>query len=163
MNLRLHGSKTGVIGCRRHYTSLIEVMVAIVLLSVLILASASYLQHSATSVIVSRNRRAVIAAANRRLEELRATPYRRLAPSSQNDTLYYLLPDGRTWQVSTDDPEENLVVNDISLPMVTTVQYGDRDPDDARQTYDYLKLTVRIKYRLGREDEVVLQTFKAPF
>ncbi len=142
-------------------SSLVETMVAIVVLAVIALAGAAYLYHARGDIYNARNKRIAQEAASQRLELVRATPYSRVAPTNLTYSIHYLSRQGTNWVHSSSDPGETIQINYRTLPITTTVQYVDAD-GVAPSSYDYLRLTTSVGYRSGSAERVRLETFYAP-
>ena len=141
-------------------STLVEVMLACVVLTLVVLAGSSFLCQSRASTSIQRNRRAAIEAATRRLEDLRATAYDRVKPAAEDYAIHYLRASGTNWVQSAADPHETNVVNGVAMAMTTTVLYMDAGGDG--DSYDCLRLTVAAGYRQGAADRVMLETIYAP-
>ena len=142
-------------------TTLVETMIACIILAIMALGGASYLYQSRASLAMQRNKRAALEVGNARLEEIRATSYAMLTSLFATDyNLHYLRKVGGAWQASSADPGETASINGSLLPQATTVQY--QDVDGGASSYDCLGVIVKTAYRLGSSDRVKLQTIYAP-
>jgi type II secretory pathway pseudopilin PulG len=147
----------------RNGASLIEAMVACLVLACLAVGAAALFARSQADVATQRNKRAVLEAVQGRMEELRRCAYADLAPPTQDYAVHYLAGAPGSWTHQATDPNEGCVANGLTLPVTTTVQYRDVDTSDATDTYDYLHVTIRAAYRLATpDDRVLLDTFIAP-
>ncbi len=142
--------------------TLVEVMIAIVILTVMALGSAAFLYHSQVGIFYQGNKRVALEAANSRLEEIRASQYNDINDIMPNDyAIHYLSPDlSGNWALTDNDPEETKNINGITLPIVTKVRY--MDIDEGTDSYDYIRITVSMGYRAGIDDTVTLETFCFP-
>ena len=141
--------------------TLVEVLLAVVLLTVLAVAGVAFLYHSRATISIQRNRQVALAVANGRLEALRASSYTNMSPAVLDYTVRYLSPGGAgDWNITAGDPGETAGINGRNLPVITTVQYIDVDGGSA--SYDAVRLTVNAEYRVGTSDKVTLQTIRAP-
>lgn len=144
----------------RRGTTLVEVLLATLLLAILALAGAAFLYHSGAAVRIEQDRGTALNLANARLEALRSSPFERIHPPSNNYDVYFLSIAGSAWEHSRGDPGETVSVNGRSVPIVTTVQY--EDVDGGLTSYDMIRVVVRIGFRLNRPDRVILETVIGP-
>jgi type II secretory pathway pseudopilin PulG len=143
-------------------TTLIEVMLALLILTIVALGVASYIYYSRASVYAQRDRLSVLELVVGRLEQLRADAIDDVSPPSENYTLYYMVwndADG-DWDFSTSETDETITVNSRPYLMTTTVQYEDIDGGSA--SYDILHFVVSMQYRTGSDDVIALRTYRAP-
>jgi prepilin-type N-terminal cleavage/methylation domain-containing protein len=149
----LSGTKAGA--------TLVEVMIALVVLAIVALGVASFVYYGRGSVYAQRDRLSVLELVNGRLELLRASSYGTVTPPDQDYAVYHMLPvAGGGWSFSASREEEELTVNSRTYPMTTTVQYV--DVDGGSPSYDALKFTVSMQYRTGSTDEMTLRTYRSP-
>ena len=146
-------------GASKGFT-LVEVMIAMIVLAVLALGGASFLAYSRMQVDVQRNKRAALEAATGRMEELRAAGFDETKPTSNNYVATYLARAGNAWVRSSSNPGEAVSLNGHTMPMATTVQFVDVDGGSA--SYDCALFTVEVGYRVGSADRVRVSTFRAP-
>jgi type II secretory pathway pseudopilin PulG len=149
-------------------SSLVEVLVAILVLTVLAIAGATYVYHSSASIAVQRNRKVATAVANTRIEELLAATYDQIKPPETASTreVHYITKTGdTTWSVSDTppDPSETVTINNLTMPIMTTVEYIDADDAEYGTSRDYLQITVTVGYRIGTDDVVTLRTRRSPY
>jgi len=132
------------------------------ILVVLVLGVASFIYYGRSSVYAQRDRLAVLELVNGRLEQLRAEPYTTFSGRlASNYKVYWLRLEGGSWEIYASERQQNLPVNNArSYPSTTTVQYSDADGGAA--SYDMLKFTVRMEYRMGSSDAIALSTYRAP-
>ena len=142
--------------------TLVEVIVACVILMVMAIAGATSLYLSRGSINVQRNKRLAVEIANSRLELLRGTNYWSITNlfGVTDYSVHYLSRVGATWQRSVTDPGEKVAVGPLSMPITTTAQY--QDMDGGSSSYDCLRLTVTVGYRLNPPERVTLETLWAP-
>jgi hypothetical protein len=55
---------------------------------------------------------------------------------------------------------EEVNINGVLLPMTNTIQYIDTENDN--NTWDAVRVTVSVGYRVGMNDQIVVQTVRAP-
>jgi prepilin-type N-terminal cleavage/methylation domain-containing protein len=144
----------------RRGTTLVEVMVACVILAVLALASAASLQYARSMSVQQRDRRTALELANSRLEDLRAAAYSNVWPSAQNYNLYYVRRSGTNWVVSSSSTNEAVKVNNRTRTLVSTVRYVDVDAGSA--SYDALLFNVKVQYGSSANLQVELETVRGP-
>ena len=141
--------------------TMVEVLFSIVLLGVLTIAGLAYLYHSKADILHARNRRAATEAATGRLEALRMSIYRDIAPAGEGYAAVYLSRSNQVWIRSASDPGETVDINGRELPIATTVQFADIEPGES-DSYDYLVARVQVGYRPGSPDRVTIETRIAP-
>ena len=140
--------------------TLVEIIMAILVLAILAVCGATAAHMSRRTVIIQRNRREAIGVAHRMLETLRATRYSSLAPSTLDYTPYYGLTNSAGAVVlQTLDPHETVSIGGIDVPIETRVQYVDIDGGEV--SFDGLILDVSVGYHSDPNDRVALQTFYA--
>jgi prepilin-type N-terminal cleavage/methylation domain-containing protein len=140
--------------------TLVEVMIAIVILMVVALGNAAFLYHSQVGISTQGNKRVALEAASSRLEEIRASDYNDIKPIEKNYDVYYLSGQVGDWTLADNDPGETRNINGKTLPIVTKVRYMDIDGES--DSYDYVQITVSTGYRTGINDMVTLETFRFP-
>ena len=138
--------------------TLVEVMIACLVLATLVVGGGALYQASWAEISVARNKRAALAEADRRLEILRAVDYGQLQPA--DDDLYYL-SEATGWTPLDADPDERITINGLdNYPVTTTVRYGSLPGGPADS---HLVLRVSVAYRRATpQDRVVLETLRAP-
>ncbi|HMP75849.1 MAG TPA: hypothetical protein PKE12_06085 [Kiritimatiellia bacterium] len=141
-------------------TTLVEVVVAILLLSILALAGAASLSWSRSTVAIQKSRRMAVEIASSRLEEIRAAPYTAVRPALNNYTTYFLSRTTGVWVVTAADPGETVEVNGRPRAMRTTVRYI--DTDGGSSSYDALQVSVRVAYHGSANSVVQFDSVKAP-
>ena len=109
----------------RQGSSLLEVMVAAVVLAVIVIGAGAYQALSSAQVTAQRDRRAATAFAESRLEEIRATSYngmKALMPSPSTYNTYYLSRNGAGWNLFNADPGEVVTNHGFARPITTTLR-----------------------------------------
>lgn len=140
--------------------TLIEIMVAIVILSILAVGGAAAAHMSRRTIIIQRNRREAIGRAHHRLEMLRAAKYSQLAPATLDYTSYYVATNiAGTLIVQASDPGQTDTVGGLVVPVETRLQYV--DIDGGALSFDGLRLYVSVGYHPDPDDKVELETFYA--
>lgn len=140
--------------------TLVEVMIAIVILTIMALGSAAFLYHSRVGIFYQGNKRVALEAANSRLEEIRASQYDDVKPTGSDYNTHYLSGQVGNWVLADSDPGETKNINGRTLPIVTRVRYMDIDGEP--DSYDYIRITVSMGYRAGIDNTVTLETFCFP-
>jgi len=141
--------------------TLVEVMIAIVILTVMALGSAAFLYHSQVGIFYQGNKRVALEAAGSRLEEIRASQYNDINDIMTSDyNTHYLSGQVGNWVLADSDPGETKNINGRTLPIVTRVRYMDIDGEP--DSYDYIRITVSMGYRAGIDNTVTLETFCFP-
>ena len=141
--------------------TLVEVMIACIILAIMAIGSAAYLHQSRANLVFQRNRRIALESGNARLEDIRTTTYTTFAALLTADhNLRYLTKAGGSWQASSVDPGETTGINGTLMPLTTTVRYIDVDGGSA--SFDCLEVTVSVAYRMNSGDRVQLQSLYAP-
>ena len=158
--LAKRGQPDGVENDRSSGFTLVEVMIAMIVLALLALGGGSFLLYSRMQVDIQRNKRAALEVATGRLEELRASGYNATKPAKNDFVAVYLAKAGEAWAQSSSDPGETVTINGQTMPMETTVQFV--DVDGKSPSYDCTLFTVQVGYRLGSADRVRLSTLTAP-
>lgn len=139
----------------RHQITMIEVLLAILLLTIMAIAGGAYITHGGADVRIENHRRIATELGSSRLEQILVADYVQIEPPENMSVYYYSIEDGQ-WQRHSSDPEEILAANGFEYPIVTTMQYKDRD--GGFPTYDYLEIKVKVGYRNDMNNYVELQT-----
>lgn len=142
----------------RRGSTLVETMLACLILAIVALAGAEYLFRGRTALIIQKNRRLALEAANSRMEEWRATPYgdvTNLLPSASYATVY-ACRSGAAWGNGIDSAS----IAGIAYTMTNALQYVDLDGGGA--SYDAVRITVSVSYSASVKDQVTVQTLVAP-
>jgi len=143
----------------RQGTTLVELIVAILILSILATAAAESLKYAKSMATLQRGRRTALEVANGRLEDLRAAGWSQLTYAPTNTTsLRYLARTGTGWNRTTTDPLETVVINGRTRPITTTVQY--MDPGATPSVINCLHLNVRVQYGPRTNEVVTLATVR---
>lgn len=144
----------------RHGSTLIEVMIALLIVTVLVLGVAAFIYHGRASVYAQRDRLSALERVNQRLEWLRSEPYISVRPPAQNFSTYWMrAPTTAGWRFYTSRRRENIQVNTRRYLMTTTVQYV--DVDGGTPSFDAVLFTVSMRYRTGSTDEISISTYRA--
>ncbi len=178
MKLFPHNSEDGF--------SLIEVLIALVILVIVILGGGLYFFYGRLGINREGHRRAALELASQRLEELKVATWNDIAPQSGeisesgetfNSSIRYYLLDSGSWNwvqpenLENDPPRdaiENLLVGNPSGEengmMVTRAKAQEVGDDDS---YSFLKTTVTVKWNIAEWDDnttnkVELVTLIAP-
>jgi len=148
----------GMPGQDRTGTSLVEVLIATFLLTIIALGTTAYVYQAAARIGYERNRRVALEVAIGRLEALRAAPYAAIKPQTQD--------------FSNNVTTETVTINGHDYRIVTRIRYMDvekvlkkvLDPlyDDKGPSYDCVRAIVRVRYRPGSNEQIELATYIAP-
>lgn len=146
--------------CNSTGATLMEVMIAMIILAIMATAGAAYLHFSRASLAVQRNKRTALEAANTRMEDIRSTTYTALTSLFPLDySTRYLRRVAGAWQVSLSDPGETVNINGSLLPVATTIRY--LDMDGGVSSYDCFEIVVNAAYRPDSSDQVKMQSLYA--
>jgi hypothetical protein len=165
---KLHHSKRSVESLRLSGTSgstLVEVMGALLILTVMALGVAAFIFYGRAGVYAQRDRLSVLELVNGRLETLCSAPYSEVTPPNNDFNTYFMRPKALVvgeWDFFASRPNETFAVNSPQrrYPMTTTVRFIDVEEDN--NSYDALQFTVSMQYRLGSTDKIELSTYRAP-
>jgi len=125
--------------------SLVEIMVAVLILTVLALGGAAILYRAGGTVAIQNGKRAAISAANRRLEQLSTVPYADIASSG------YI---NRFNNVVASEPDETVTINGRQRKIVAKV---DKMMDASWPAREFARVTVQVDFRSG-ENPVSMTT-----
>ena len=139
-------------------TTLIEIMVAIILLTVIALSSSVCLRYSQSLNNVQRDHRLAMERANGRLDELRAATVTDISPTNDY-AVYYLDRISGNWRISSANPGETFPLSGQPRPIITTIQYV--DIDGSSNSFDCLRINVRAQYGAKTGDVVMLETLES--
>ena len=139
-------------------STLIEVLMAVLLLALLAVAGGAHLYHARAIVAMQRNRMLALELTTSRLEQIQASRPAAIEPPGPGR--HFLTPSGTTWTNSPTDPGETVTLNHHAYPMQTTVEWRDLKP--GVESNNYLEITVTTAYRPENGDAVTLSTFYAP-
>ena len=139
--------------------TLIEIMIAVIILTVIALGTAAGLRLSQSQTNAQRDRRLAMEQANGRLEDLRAATYSDIAPTINNYAVWYLDKTIGNWRVSTTNRGEVFLLSKQPHPIITTVQYV--DINGTSNTFNCLRIRVSAQYGWKTNDLVVLETLES--
>jgi type II secretory pathway pseudopilin PulG len=139
--------------------TLVETMVAAVILMVMAVAGGAFLYSGRAGIAFQRNRRAALEAAASRLEAVRASAYEdlRLPPGWTNA---FLSGGPGNWTMTSTDPGVTVTLNGFSAP--AALQVAPLDVDGASPAQDCILVTAAVGYRDGDPNRVTLRTIYAP-
>ncbi|MDZ8119285.1 type IV pilus modification PilV family protein [Pontiella agarivorans] len=126
--------------------SLIEIMVAVLILGVLAIGGAALMQRTGITVTEQKHKRIALETANRRLEQLRAQPYEFLNDGPVGAVRYASVryADG-SYRIVQDQPEETVSINGSERPVyVELVRFSETVPER-----EFVQATVYVEYRDG--------------
>ena len=141
-------------------TTLVEAILAMVILAVFVISVAAFNYYAAMFVNTYGRKAQALQLANNRLEELRSS-----TPAIPLDySLHYVIKDKTDitdWVVSSTPPSpvETISINGVNMPIVTTVQYFDATPGNGISTYDYFLTDVQVTYKVNPQQTIEIQTY----
>lgn len=155
--------------------TLVEVMIALLMLSILTIGGAAMLSRASETIAYQEHKRAAIEAANQRMEMIRATPYTAFDGYLSGVSLnaWVLLKwAGTTFEKYSDSGSSSLYVaidganvdaeavqiNRASMNMVTRIRRVQRSPTGSSLVGKCIELDVIVDYRPGSGDLVRLQS-----
>lgn len=138
-------------------SSLVEVMVACVILAIIAVAGAEYLYHGQATLVVQTNRRIALEVANSRLEDIRGARYASLTNGLGNNlNSQSVRKNGTNWILGSG---EKVSIGGALRSIQTTFQFVELD--GVSPPYDALNVTVSVGYK-SDTDLVTLRTLVAP-
>ncbi len=142
-------------------TTLVEVLWAVILLTVLAIAAGTFVSLSSGMMAVSRNQRTAVEIANSRLEDLRSAGFNSIKPPTQSYAVFYVRPRaGGGWDHFSSDPGETVRMLGWDYPIFTTIQYV--DIDGGAPSYDVVQVNVAVRYRVQEPNTVRLWAYLGP-
>ncbi len=130
-------------------SSLVEVMVACVILLIIAVAGAEYLSHGQATLAFQKNRRLALEVANSEMEKIEGMSY---------GAITNLLPNNpRSFGVV--NIGTNVNIGGATLPMTRTFRYFDADAGSS--TYDAVWVSVSVRYRSDLGDQITLHTLRS--
>ena len=145
-------------------STLVEVMIAVLVLLTIAMAGGAFLLHSRSQLSIQRNKRIMLEECNRRLETIRATGYSAITNLlPRNTSTHYLRIEDGDVDYSASDPGETVRIppaGGIQYPVTTTVQF--MDVDGGTVSLDYLFIRVQGNYLVNSTDAVTLETNFGP-
>ena len=143
-------------------TTLIEVMIALLIIALITLGGGMFFFHGRVNIIRESHRRAALLVASQRLEALKAADYKKIALNDPSYQPYYITH-GSDWALNLSETKDTVTVDNLSDgQMLTEAQWRDDDPDDSNDSYDYLKITVAVEWSDSTTNTVSLTTLIAP-
>lgn len=141
-------------GCKAG-SSLIEVMVAILLLAILSIGTVASVMRFQESVGDQGHKRAVIAAAHRRMEEVRSELYphfhdERVDGINIRNNWVYLSYNGMSFNRHASDPGSRVNVNGVPRTIQTRVRFVDTT-DGSYVTAECLEIEVSVATAQGQD------------
>lgn len=141
-------------------TTLIELLVALLIIALVILGGGMFFFYGRVNIIREAHRRAALLVASQRLEALKAADYKDIALDPPSDQPYYITHSG-SWILNLSETKETATVDNLSDGQILTeVQYI--DDDAANDSYDYVKVTVRVEWSDSTANSVDLTTLIGP-
>ena len=141
---------------RQRGTSLVEVMVAIVVLTVVALGMGGYLFVNQAALSLQRDRTVALEIANGRLEELRALSFDTLTallPATNYSTYYFYKLGPQSWTNSSQTLFESTNINGATASLLTAIRLTNPS--------NYLDIAVSVALCRANNltNQVVLETF----
>jgi Tfp pilus assembly protein PilV len=141
-------------------TSLIEVMIAILLIALVILGGGMFFFYGRVNIVREAHRRAALLVASQRLEALKAADWDLIAHNPLSYQPYYITHSS-DWALNLSETKETVTVDNLSdAQMLTEAQY--MDDDGMNDSYDYLKITVRVEWSDPATNRVSLTSLVGP-
>ena len=150
-----------VMKSRKAFT-LVELMIAAAVLTLIALGGISYVYHSKGLIAMNKLKRNALQVAETRLEKIRTADFLDIKPTEDSYKKAYLLLDNNIWKVSSVDSQDVVVLNERDYPVKTTVVFQDIDSSDGVDSYDYLDIAVSVKWNQNIDNEIILETFVFP-
>ena len=124
-------------------TTLIEIMLAILIMLIVVVGGAAFLYHGSSRIKIEANKRVAVEVANSQLEEMRVSDYADITSHlTSYDDVYYL--------------EEPININGLEQIISTEVRYANPDSD-------YIIVHVSVGYWPDLSDRVTLDTYLGPY
>ena len=144
-------------------TSLIEVMIALLLIALVILGGGMFFFYGRVNIVREAHRRAALLVASQRLEALKAADWDDIALLSSLSYQPYYITHSSDWALNLSETKETVTVDNLSdAQRVTEAQWVDDNRDDSIDTYDYLKITVIVEWSDPAPNRVRLTSLVAP-
>jgi prepilin-type N-terminal cleavage/methylation domain-containing protein len=152
---------------RKSGFSLIEVLLAILILAVLAVGGASVLYQTGGGVKVEANKRMALEIANARLETLLKQKYLDIAPDTMDlDNKYYLTDtDGDdALELKSTKTTESVNFGGRNFTMDTKVVRWSKNKPTSRPQFDpeHMEVTVTVQYRDSTAETIALTTYLIP-
>lgn len=148
---------------RQNGSTLIEVMVAIIVLAVLVLGSAYGIFHANSIISSQRDKRTALELATGQLEIIRSTSYSDLETLAPDFGLYYL--NQEVTASYTTNPNERIDINNPDnlstreFPITIQVQ---RQAPSSGPVREFFELTVTLGFSNTRSEQIELKSIYAP-
>ena len=140
--MKMHGLIKSIY-TRKKGTTLIEVILATLIMLIVVVGGAAFLYHGSSRIKMEANKRVAIEAANSQLEEMRVSDYDDITSNlTSDDDVYYF--------------EEPININGVDQIISTEVQYADPGSD-------YVIVRVSVGYWPNISDRVTLETYLGPY
>jgi prepilin-type N-terminal cleavage/methylation domain-containing protein len=146
--------------------TLVEVLVASLIIVILVIGGAAALYHTGSNVISQGNKRIALEIASQRLELAKANTYTDIAPNEYDtDNKYYLKPS--KWVpdilvVSATSAAESITVGDITYKLRTKVLRHSKDEGTVGFDDECLQITATVEYSATTGETVELDTLILP-
>lgn len=141
-------------------TTLVEVMLALLIIALVILGGGMFFFYGRVNIMREAHRRAALLVASQRLEALKAADWDDIAHNPLSYEPYYITH-GSNWALYLSETKETVTVDNLSdAQMLTEAQYMDDDGMD--DSYDYLKIMVRVEWSDPASNRVSLTSLVGP-
>ena len=141
--------------------TLIEIMSALLILTVIALGTAAGLRLSQSLANQQRDRRLALERANGRMEDIRGATFSAIVPGLKNYAVWYLDKIAGNWRISTTNRGESFILSSCPHPIITTVQYV--DINGSSNSFNCIRLRVSTQYGWNTKDVIVLETLESLF
>jgi len=135
-------------------------MIALLLIALVILGGGMFFFYGRLNIIREAHRRAALLVASQRLEALKAADWDDIAHNPLSYEPYYITH-GSDWYLESSETKETITVDNLSdAQMLTEAQY--MDDDGMNDSYDYLKIMVRVEWSDPAPNRVSLTSLVGP-
>ena len=144
-------------------TTLVEVMIALLIIALVILGGGMFFFYGRLNIVRESHRRAALLVASQRLETLKAADWDNIALKHMSPLSYepYYITHGSGWALNLSETKDTITVDNLSdAQMLTEAQYI--DDDGMNDSYDYLKIMVRVEWSDPAPNRVSLTTLVGP-
>ena len=147
--------------------SLIEVLMAVLIIVVLAIGGSAVLSQTGSSVIIQGHKRVALEIANQRLELARSNYYYDIVQLVEydEDNTYYLKPvedASDILEVITSSTPESITIGETSYEMTTKVLRHSQSGGTVGFQPEALQVTVTVEYRSTTDESVELTTLLLP-
>ena len=147
---------------RRGGFTLVEVMLALLILSILVIGGMTFVAHSSGTIAQQNNKRAAISAANRRMELVRSVPYTTFTDEWEvGSSPVYLEYNYQTDEFShfSENPWETVLINGKSRNILTKVRLVNSLTFSGLDPVQCVEIEVRVNSGANGTEDVVLLSY----